>query len=377
MPQSQPHPRFATPLALLEAVAVVVIATILAALLEEVLHHANLSLLYLTAALVIAIRRGLWPSLFASLLGFLAYNFLYTEPRFSLVVGAREDLYTLLFFILMTALTGHLAASMRAAHATREQALTRLNRVSAELEEERLVSETERLRAALLSSVSHDLRTPLASIIGSTTSLLEYGGNFSADDRRALLAAVLDEAERLNRYIQNLLDMTKLGNGAVTPRRDWVDPRDLIAVAVERIGAALEPFEVREEVAADLPLLYLQGSLIEQALVNLLYNAAGFSPPGAPIIVRGYLRDGKAILEVVDRGPGIPEAERRKVFDMFYRADQGDRTRQGAGLGLAICHGMVAAHGGSVEALPGDDGVGTCVRLTLPVEEHEDNETDE
>ena len=247
-------------------------------------------------------------------------------------------------------------------------------RLVAELEQARVVSGTEQLRSALLSSVSHDLRTPLASIIGSTSSLLEYGDNISETDRKELMRTVLDEAERLNRYIQNLLDMTRLGGGKITLKRDWVDISDIIYSAVERLRSALAPYQVAIDIPSNTPLLYVHGVLIEQALVNVLDNAASFSPPGGAITIQVSTDSGSVLLDVCDQGPGIHPGEREKVFDMFYTLREGDRKHQGTGLGLAICRGLVETHGGSVIALPGKNDQGTCIRITLPHHEPETKE---
>lgn len=237
-----------------------------------------------------------------------------------------------------------------------------------DLEQTRLVSETEQLRSALLSSVSHDLRTPLASIIGSTTSLLEYGDSFSDTDRKDLLSTVVEEAQRLDRHIQNLLDMTRLGQGSLTLRRDWVDLNDIISSAEERMRDALRGLAVHHEIQQGIPLLWVHGVLIEQALVNLLDNAIRFSPSGGVITVSASCMGDSVVIDVCDEGPGVPEQERNRIFDMFYTIRDADRRDlQGTGLGLAICRGMVMAHGGTVAALDGRDGKGACMRIVLPV----------
>jgi two-component system sensor histidine kinase KdpD len=233
------------------------------------------------------------------------------------------------------------------------------------LREAQLSAERERLRSALLSSVSHDLRTPLASIIGSAESVLAYDDRISHENRRDLLATVVDEAHRLDRYIQNLLDMTKLGQRNFEPVREWVDLTDLIGGAIERLGAPPVGVRVAVEISPKSSLLYAHGTLIEQALVNLVENAFDFSPPAATVTVRAYRTEEATIIDVIDEGPGIAAANREKVFDMFYRARDGDR-RKGTGLGLAISRGIVAAHGGTVEVAEAPGGRGACLRITLP-----------
>ncbi|HET9766249.1 MAG TPA: ATP-binding protein, partial [Thermoanaerobaculia bacterium] len=240
-------------------------------------------------------------------------------------------------------------------------------RLAADLESAHVESETERLRAALLSSVSHDLRSPLASMIGAASSLSAYGEAMPPADRGALLASIRSEGERLDRYIQNLLDMTRLGSGGLKLQRDWVAVEELLSSAVLRLRKLFPAVEVETRVEPELPLLYVHPALIEQALFNVLENAAKFSPPGAPVVATAARADGKLVVEVTDRGPGIPDEERRRIFDMFWSAARGDRGRSGTGLGLTIVRGMVGAHGGKVEALAGLGGAGTTIRIGLPL----------
>ena len=242
------------------------------------------------------------------------------------------------------------------------------------LRQAEIIGETERLRAALLSSVSHDLRTPLVSIIGSTSSLLEYRSILKPEDREELLRTVLAEAERLNRYIQNLLDMTRFGGKPLTIDREWIDLNDLVSSAIERLGPVLERVAIDVEVAPDAAFLRVQGALIEQVIVNLLDNAASFAPDGGRVGIRAYRREGSVIIEVENEGPVIPETERERIFDMFHRAAQGDRNRQGTGLGLAICRSIAAAHDGTIEAGTRADGTGALLTLTLPADRAPDRE---
>ena len=247
-------------------------------------------------------------------------------------------------------------------------------RLAAELEQARVARETEQLRSALLASVSHDLRTPLAAIIGSASTLLELDARTSAPDRRLLLEGVVAQAGRLDRYIQNLLDMTRLGHGGIALQREWVDLGDVTHAAAERLRGVLPAQRLHVRVDADAALVNAHGALLEQAIVNLLDNAARFSPGDEPVYLE-VRRDGAEVcIDVVDRGPGIPVEERSKVFDMFYRVGGADRAMDdaGTGLGLAICQGMVGAHGGRIEVLDGDGGRGTRMRIVLPAPLRED-----
>lgn len=246
------------------------------------------------------------------------------------------------------------------------QAALRANLVSA-LEAARVTGETERLRSALLSSVSHDLRSPLSSIIGAADSLRRYGNDMDARDRQTLLETLHVEGERLDRYIQNLLDMTRLGHQGLSLKRDWIGIDELVGSATQRLQRYSPAVRIDHDIPPDLPPIYVHPALIEQALFNIMENAAKFSPPGQPILVQvRQLANHVAQIDITDLGPGIPEAERESIFDMFYSVGRGDRGKQGTGLGLTIVQGIVGAHMGRVQALPGAQQRGTTIRLTLP-----------
>jgi len=263
------------------------------------------------------------------------------------------------------------AGQRRLLDAIADQAAVALERMllASEIEQGRVVSETEQLRSALLSSVSHDLRTPLASILGAATSLQAQSERLAPQDRAELLATVVEEAERLNRFVQNLLDMTRLGSGQLTPKREWCELPELVGKAIARLHARVAPQQIRmEPPAASLPLVQVDPVLIEQALVNVLDNAVKYSPAGALVTVRLGTDPKSVWLRVRDLGPGIPEADRERVFDLFYRVQSRDHTLPGTGLGLAICRGLLQVHGGSVRALAPTDGIGTVIEMRLPRE---------
>jgi two-component system, OmpR family, sensor histidine kinase KdpD len=255
--------------------------------------------------------------------------------------------------------------------AVADQAAVALERTQLAAEAERLrwLSETESLRAALLSSISHDLRTPLVSVIGSATTLSTVGKLISDDERADLVATILAEAKRLNRFVQNLLDMTRLSYGGLKPRRDWVDVRDIVGHAVAAMRDTLAPFAVAMATDDAVPLLFADPVLIEHALVNILDNAAKYSPPGGRIAIRIGCAGNAVVIRIADQGPGISAPDRERVFDMFMRVRHRDSRQPGTGLGLAICRGFVTAHGGTVAIEAGDGGNGAAVVVTLPVTE--------
>ncbi len=213
--------------------------------------------------------------------------------------------------------------------------------------------ETERLRNSLLSSVSHDLRTPLASITGAVSTMLDNDARLPPDRRRELTVSVRDEADRLNRLVHNLLEMTRLESGALAVRRDWHSLEEVIGAALARLRPQLAGRPVHVRVPPDLPLVEMDDVLIAQVLINLLDNALKYTPPGSPITVLATATDRAATVEIADRGPGLPAGQEERVFEKFHRlAPAGGR---GSGLGLAICKGIVEAHGGRIWAqnLPG------------------------
>lgn len=240
---------------------------------------------------------------------------------------------------------------------------------SRELETSRVIAQTEGLRSALLSSISHDFGTPLASIIGSASSLISFGDTYAPEVERELLDTILEEAERLNRFVKNVLQMNKLESGALVPRLQWADVGDLIGTALDACQRRLHQHEVYVDIAEPMPLAHADFVLMETVLVNLLDNAAKYSPPETDIQITARTLNDAIIIDVTDRGRGIAADELGAVFDKFYRAKKHrDRAVPGTGLGLAICKGIVEAHHGTIEALsPGLDH-GTTIRMRLPVE---------
>ncbi len=239
-------------------------------------------------------------------------------------------------------------------------------RLADEAQEARTQAETERARSTLLSSVSHDLRTPLAAITGAASSLRETGAGLPEATRRELVDEIFEQSERLNRLIGNLLDMTRLESGALRVRKEWHSLEEVIGAALVRLEAALGDRPVRVRVPEDLPLAPLDDVLFEQVVWNLVENAHKQAPPGTEIEIAASIRGGALVVEVADRGPGLAPGEERRVFEKFYRGRHAG-TRPGFGLGLAICRGIVEAHGGTIEAANRPGG-GALFTVCLPLE---------
>lgn len=470
--------------------------------LQYFLPLGNLSLIFMTAVLWVAVQYGIVPALVAVLGSFLSYNFFFTEPRLTFHIMRSDELATVLFFLLVSVVTGHIASRLRwqlqrlklsnaqtealldfsrcLAGASAPQAICEAAARSIEgyinttvtihyrlgvdqdwatsgpelspalhqqvidlaqsrqphielkagngngrlhclllmnddqwlgvlvirlqpetvlpvgqarqplleayanqlsmalmrayldqtLNDARLSEETERLRATLLSSVSHDLRTPLASIIGAASSVRDLADTLTAENKKELLDTVLAEGQRLDRYIQNLLDMTRLANGQLQLKKDWISAQDLIAGALRRSYIDEATLTVERHIEPTLPLLYVNPALMEQALINVLDNAKRYSPSHGHIRieVRQNSEQGVMTISVTDEGPGIDANQRWRIFETFFRGEHGDQESQGSGLGLAICKSVLEVHGGSAEAKPGRHGLGMCIALLIPLQ---------
>jgi two-component system sensor histidine kinase KdpD len=228
-----------------------------------------------------------------------------------------------------------------------------------------LQMETERLRSSLLSAVSHDLRTPLSVITGAASTLLEGDASLAPQVRRELLTSVLNDAERLNRLVANLLDMTRLEAGALEVHKQWQLLEEIIGAALGRLARQLENHPVTTRLSPDLPMVPMDELLVQQVLVNLLENAAKYAPPGSPLEISAVAAGDAVCVEVADRGPGLMADELERVFEKFYRTPDSS-GRPGAGLGLAICRGIIELHGGKIHA-ENRPGGGAVFRFTLPL----------
>ena len=485
------------------SVASVAVAVLAAHGLERLMALPNLSIVFLLAVLVSALRFGIWPGVSAAILSFFAYNFFFIAPRYTLTIAEPQELLALLIFLVAAVATGGLAGRLReqsealieradtteahydfsrklsgaaklddvlwllasqAAATVRGSSVVLLRSVgdltiqsawppvdhlvtsdwaaarwahdrgepagyltatlpsagfqfrpiissqgpigvigvapgqaddalpstldaalqfmidqaAIAIERTLLVAdagkaeqarENEKLRAALLSSLSHDLRTPLASIVGSVTSLRSLGSRMSKADRADLLMTIEEEAERLSRFVTNLLEMTKVEAGVIDARRDWIEVSDAVRAAVERSRKLAPERKVVVELPSSLPQIRADASLLEQVLFNLLDNANKYSEPGSATRVAAVPGHDALVLTVTDAGAGIPADALEKVFDKFYRVAGSDGRAPGTGLGLSICAGLVKAMGGSIKAeSPAAAGRGTRIVISFPLE---------
>ncbi len=268
-----------------------------------------------------------------------------------------------------SAQTGLSREQLRLFHALADQAALAIERItlSEDIDKARLAAETERLRASLLTSVSHDLRTPLASILGSASSLKNH--RFALDIRAQdeLIGTIHEEAERLNRFIANLLDMTRLESGAIEPRFEYIDVADVAGSALRRARNVLSGHRVELAFDPDLPMVKIDPVLFEQVLFNLLDNAAKYAPAGTAVRLKAERCDARLRIALSDEGAGIPDSDLERVFDKFYRARAADRKRAGTGLGLPICRGFLEAMGGTIIARNAGPKGGAVFTIEFPI----------
>jgi two-component system sensor histidine kinase KdpD len=245
------------------------------------------------------------------------------------------------------------------------QAIRRVQ-LADEASQAQLLRETEKLQTALLNSISHDLRTPLASITGALSSLRDDAAVLDVADRSVLISTAWEQAYRLNNLVGNLLEMTRLESGAMRVKKEACDIQDLVGVALTQLEHRLDNRTIEVDMPDSLPLVPLDFVLMVQVLVNVLDNALKYSPVDRPVNIAAYVAGGELAIEVIDQGLGIPEKELASIFDKFYRLPRSDGV-SGTGLGLSISKGIVEAHGGRIWSKNKEAG-GTTVTITLPLE---------
>jgi two-component system sensor histidine kinase KdpD len=313
----------------------------------------NIAMLYLLAVVAVALRFTRGPTIGASALSVVAFDYFFVPPSGTFSVDDPQYLLTFAMMLGLGLVISQLASSVRA----QAEARARLA----------LEAETERIRNALLSSISHDLRTPLAVICGASSSLAERGESLGADERRALAQGIFAQARDMSELVAKVLEMTRLESGAIALQRDWAALNEIAGSVLRRLEERLATHMVMIDLPAELPLVRVDSVLMEQVLANLLENAAKHTPPRTLIRLRAQASDQVMTVSVEDFGPGLPEDELEHVFGKFERGVGWVSGRGGMGLGLAICRAIVRLHGGAIwaEGLPGG---GTAFRFTLPLE---------
>lgn len=353
--------------------AAVGVATLVIGASEGIGQIATISMLYLLVVLGSAILAGSTAAILASVASFLAYNWFFVRPLHTFQVGDPSEWFALLLFLVTAAITGELAAQLRErarVAAARERETVHLYEERERLREQATDAEVLRradeLKTALLGAVSHDLRTPLASIIASVGSLRQTDVEWTPPEREAFLGDIDNEARRLARIVANLLDLSRMESGTLRPERGWYDLAALVDDVLGRLRPLTEGHPVHVAMPDDLPPVPLDYVEIDQVLSNLIENAVRHTSAGTNIWITAQ-RSGDAVaITVADDGPGIPPGARERLFDPFVRGGDRRGAQRGAGLGLAIARGLVSAHGGAISATERSGG-GTSIAFTLPM----------
>jgi len=349
--QTSSPPAFAPLKQYVAAVVSVNGLTVICWLLTPLTGYGAISLIFLLGVLLAGMVLSRGPVLLVAALSALSWNFLFIPPLFTLHIAKLEDALTFATYFIIAITVGSLTAQLKA----REHLTAQVQ----------LAQESERLRKTLLDCVSHELKTPLAAIGAASQELSRLAANIQDS---LVLKELADEihagSRRLNRVVDNLLDMNRLESGVIRPKREWCDVRELLQSAIDIERDSINGREVRLDVPPEIPLMLLDHTLIEQAVAKLLANAGTHTPARLPIEIDADYAKDNLVISVADRGPGIPSETTERLFEKFYRGD--DRKTGGLGLGLSIARGLIEAHGGKLIA-ENRDGGGARFTIRLPV----------
>src|SRR4051812_4760626 len=312
----------------------------------------NIAMIYLLAVVLVAQRHSRGPAILATVLSVAAFDLLFVPPQGTFSVNDVQYVLTFAIMLAVGLIISRLAENVR------RQAEAQAKLASA--------AEAERLRSTLLASISHDLRTPLAVMTGASSSLAERGERLAPEERTALARSVYEQARAMSERMAKLLQMTRLELGGIKLERDWDSIADIAGASLARLRERLGRHRVVLELPDDLPLVRVDAALLDQALANLLENAAIHTPPDTLIRLRAWRAEQAIVVSVEDYGPGVPKGDEDRIFAKFGHGTAEGRPG-GVGLGLAIARAIVVLHGGRAwaERLPMG---GSAFRFTLPIE---------
>lgn len=333
------------------AVGVASICTLIGELMTPRFDIVNIAMVYLLSVVVIALCFSRGASILSALLSVAAFDFMFVPPQGAFTINDIQYLLTCAIMLAVALIISGLMETRR-----------RQDRQRAALE---LQADTERIRSTLLASISHDLRTPLAVMTGASSSLVEAGNKMSGEERAALASSIYSQARQMSEQVSKILEMTRLEAGGIAVNFDWASMAEIIGSVLARLSERLAQHRVVVDLPKELPLVRIDAALIEQALVNLLENAAAHTPPGTLVQIRAQGVDRELIVTVEDFGPGIPAGDLGRLFTKFER---GSTEGSGVGLGLAISRAILHLHKGRVWADSLPDG-GIAFRFALPIED--------
>jgi K+-sensing histidine kinase KdpD len=374
----------------------IVIATGLLKLPGIHINITTVALAFLLVVLFVATRWGSLPALCTSLLAMLCFNFFFLPPLGTFSIASTENWVALAAFMITAVTAGQLSAQARRRAEEAETGRREIERLYSELRDafERAshaeaLQQSEKLKSALLDAVTHDLRTPLASIKASITTLLDEATGktdqdtlISLDDesRVEMMEVINEESDRLNRFISGLIDLARIEAGELRLRRHWGAVEEIVAATLERAKGMTRARNLKVDIEPELPVLRVDDRAVSEVLYTLLDNAMKYSPELGPIVITAKRAGGDLIeISVADQGPGIPYELRERVFDKFYRAinEGAVKVPSGTGMGLAIAKGIVEAHRGNIWIEEGNEGKGTRVVFTLPIGDDEPERLEE
>lgn len=334
-------------------VAATALATAAGLVLSPRFDPMNVAMVYFLAVVLVALRRSRGAAVLTGVLCVASFDFLFVPPTGTFSVDDAQYLLTFAIMFGVALLISSLTDAAR--RRAREQAALELE------------AETERIRSALLASISHDLRTPLAVMAGASSTLAERADTLSPEERRALARGVFAQAREMSEHVSKVLQMTRLETGGVRVERDWVSIGEIAGVVLARLDERLSRHRVLVEIPDDLPLVRVDAGLVEQAIANLLENAARHTPQETVVRLRAQARAKELLVSVEDYGGGLPPQDLERVFDKFHHGKV-EGAAGGIGLGLAICRAIVRLHGGRTWA-ENLSGGGTAFRFSLPIDE--------
>ena len=346
----------------LVAIAAVAAATFVCFAIYPVFGLTNLVMVYLLATLLVATQGHRGPAALSSILSVLAFDFSFVPPRFSFTISDMQYVWTFVVMFITAMVISHLTIRMREEGHVARQEKERSIWLMEKAKKAEIEAESERLRSSLLSSVSHDLRTPLAAILGSASALVEKPAIRKDTVSTELLENIQSETERLSHLVQNILDATRLEAGKAQLRKERYPLEEIVGDVLERLKTTLKNREVVVTIPETMPAIPMDGLLIEQLLINLLENAVRHAPASSRIDISAQVKGNQLEVSVADQGPGLKADELEKVFDKFYHSPESP----GAGLGLMICRAIADAHGGRIWAANRPEG-GAVFTFRLPI----------
>lgn len=377
----------------LVAVVGIVAVTVALKLLGEHINSTTVALGLLIVVLLVATLWGLRPAVMASLLGVVCFNFFYLPPVGRLTIDDPDNWIALISFLITAVTAGQLSAHAKRRAEEADAGRREIERLYTELQDAferasqaKALEQSERLKSALLDAVTHDLRTPLTSIKASVTTLLddppvksddEETGTLDAEGRREMLEVIDEETDRLNRFIEGLMELARIEAGEMHLRRRWGSVEEIVTMALERAAPLTRGHKIQVTLDDGLPTVRVDDRAVAEVVYTLVDNAAKYSPAGTKINVEAKSADDQMIqLSVEDEGPGIPTELHERVFDKFFRAmrdgDSGTHRPPGSGMGLAIAKGIVEAHGGSIRIEDSPGKHGSRFVMTLPIGDEEE-----